>query len=298
MKSINYSLWIFLTVIAFGTMAADDITDETGFQSFGDNYFESNLLFGIESQESISLIYGIADPMIHKDAFKSDISRTGSFELRFNKSVISDMISDTTSLKEYSSHYLALGNMSTVFYDDKIDDNLEVSSWKFSIGDDEGYGYALGENSNIFLYNGSTMHWSKPDFKDAPLAEEVLEKIKVYDDDIRFGREFEAGLIIQPFEFLSVNTAYTRTTVYPRTMFWYMSGSDLLQFMGEVLVDKINDKIFKKFPYAGPITHFILRNAYSYGFSKLREKQMHFPFGPDTAPLIYDQYRIGLTFHF
>ncbi|MCK5741204.1 MAG: hypothetical protein KAH48_03225, partial [Chlorobi bacterium] len=136
MKSIKYSLWIFLTIFAFGSLSAEDITEDPGFQSFGDSYFKGSLLFGINSQDGISLIYGIANPMIHKDAFKSDMSQTGSFELRFGRSVVSDMIDDTLSLKEYTRHYLALSNMSTVFYDDQIDNNLEVSSWKFSIGDD------------------------------------------------------------------------------------------------------------------------------------------------------------------
>jgi hypothetical protein len=50
-------------------------------------------------------------------------------------------------------------------------------------------------------------------------------------------------------------------------------------------------------PYAGPIVHFVLKNALSYGFYELRKKHMNWPV-QTVAPLMYENYKVGLTFAF
>lgn len=255
-------------------------------------------------QPTLEVHFGFSQPSIDNNYVAAKFSQVNSWEARIG-STKKLFYFDKPSVLKYNHNYLFIGNASTDFVSksELKADEIQTNTWKFGLAMSDGYGYNLGTNFNITMYNSNAMVWSQVDFKynDSILKvkpnEADLNYMKYIEGQFRFGNLTEAGLKIQVFSPLSLNVGYERQVVYPRHMFWYWSLSTLIEGLADGAVSAFSEQILKVSPEATPIVHFVLQSALSYGVYELRKNNMNWPTGTE-APVFYDTYKLGLSFSF
>jgi hypothetical protein len=119
----------------------------------------------------------------------------------------------------------------------------------------------------------------------------------LYNKTFRFGNSFQGGLQFKFTDNLGIDASYERSIVYSRHLFWKWGGSELIEVIGQGLIDKFVEEILDSTPAAVPVVNFVLKNALSYGLYELRQDKMNWPF--ETAPpLAFDTFKVGFTFVF
>jgi len=105
------------------------------------------------------------------------------------------------------------------------------------------------------------------------------------------------GILLQIFPMMTLRADYERQIIFPRLSFWKFTGSYAVEMIGEEMLDSFVKEIVRSSPNTGPIVNFILKNGYAYAFYELRKEKMHWPF-TSTEPLMYNSYKVGMTFTF
>ncbi len=209
-------------------------------------------------------------------------------------------------IKELSYNGLLVENYSNEsgLFNSEPETNYQLSYWNFGFAHGEGYGYKLGEHSDIILGQESGFSWLKMQYAFDINRDAEGNALTEFDflqqrlgDDVRFSSYFESFVKIRPLEFISLDLGYQRNIIYPRFQFWYWTVSGLTEGVASAVTDAFIKKISKSSPYAGPAVNFILKNAISYAFMELRKKNMNWPISGEE-PLIINSFNLGINLHF
>ena len=312
MKKINLLL-IALLFLGFNFTKAQEDSTETNVNwdwhwtwNEWDDWKDWKVDFGFShSNPAISLQYGMAK--INREDINEQFVDPNLVELKLGY-IKETPAWETDYILKQSYKYLFLSNTNNQLSGKEANGTeIESDMWRVGFGRSVGYGYKLGENSAIVLYNSYTINWSRIDFKFPdimtinPLAlfvyNQDLEVLKLYDEAFRFGTSGEGGIRVKALQNVMFDVGYERSVVFQRHLFWKWAGSALIEVVSQGLLNGFINEIFESSPAAGPIVNFILKNALTYGIYELRQDKMNWPFNSE-APVSCDQFKFGLTFMF
>jgi len=275
-----------------------------------DKWGDDKLNYGIFDRPMIEVFWGSAKETIHPNAFKENFLDNGNIELRLGESSKRRMVRSpgkTHNIIKQKDSYIFLGNIKSSYSPTKQSKEhlLETSSWRLGIGATSGLGYKMGDAADIVLYHTSALVWTKTDFLDKPnpngLSVNDYQKdwdvINTIGNQIRFGTLFEGGVKFQFADFIGVKLGYERSVVFPRHMFWYWVESEIVEGIGQGLIDQFTDPFVRMSPSAAPIVTFLLKNGLSYAMYELRNKHMNWPVNT-IAPFAIESFKIGVNFTF
>jgi hypothetical protein len=186
-----------------------------------------------------------------------------------------------------------------------IDDSIvnatttSMNLYTFGFIDESGYGYKLGSGSALKFLVAKKSVWSSVDpiSFDNDISGEARQTIRDFTGNIRFGAMMSPTIEFQIIKPLSVRASYTWSQIYPRHMFWYWGGSELIEGIADGIVMASVKAFGKASPSSLPIMNFVLRNAVAYGFKTLRKNQMNWPF-ETAAPMNVTGYSLGVSLNF
>ncbi|MCS7052325.1 MAG: hypothetical protein NZM09_01185 [Ignavibacterium sp.] len=255
-------------------------------------------LFDRKSKPTISISYGA--PNVDSKYFKSINSiKPVNIELKLGTLKQKDYYNSEDIIKS-SFNYFLINNYSTyLIRDNNSVSNLKVDIWRFGFGVQSGFGYKINESFAIIPFTENSVTWSHVDFAyDSTIISNFEnDYLKLFDKSFRFGISSEGGLKFRLINNLCFDFSFERHIIFQRVLFWKLSGSHLIEFASQSLLDNFIDRIFKSSPNAAPIVSFVLKNALSYGFNQLRTERMNWPF-ISASPLFIDQFKIGVNFIF
>lgn len=259
-----------------------------------------NIDFGFRnSSPAISLQYGIAK--LDRNDFQNKFVDPNLIELKLGYIKERDAW-ETDYILEHRYRYFYLSNESNNLSSKKSSGTeIESDMWRFGFGKSSGYGYKIAENTSVIFYNTGSLNWSRIDFKYPNiltlLPDPEIDVLNLYDESFRFGTSSEGGIRFKIIKNIMLDAGYERSIVFQRHLFWKWAGSAIIEEAAQGLLDGFIYRIFKSTPDAGPIVNFVLKNALSYGIYELRKDKMNWPFKSE-APIMYDQFKFGVTFVF
>ncbi len=243
---------------------------------------------------TISFDYGFSSMSLKN--FNETFAKPGIMELKLGYTRQSGSDFDDNILR-YNFKYFYLSSISTNLSGGTINTGeLKTDLWRFGFGRASGYGYKLG-GAAIIPYYAYSVDWSQLRMQDAPLTPNDINAANLFNESFRFGTSAEGGVKFQVIPHLALDASYQRSVIFPRHLFWKWAGSALIEAAGQWGIDSFVDEIKDSSPYAVPVVSFILKNALSYGMYELRKDKMNWPF-ESAAPLMYDQFKFGVTFTF
>lgn len=249
-------------------------------------------LFEFAGAPTLSANYGLYK-LTHKD-LNGNFAEPRAFQLKLGHSD-SKQVWQSENILTSKFKYIAISNITTDLANIAADDpDYETNSWKIAVGKTEGYGYKLGPTA-LFLISGNTIDWTKLKMSAAPADSFDNELTDLYNNTFRFGTSFEAGIRYQIVPQISIEADYERSVVFPRHLFWKWVGSAAIENIGQFLIDRFVDNILDSSPYFAPAISFLLKNGLNFGIYELRKDKMNWPF-KSVPPLMYEQYKFGLTF--
>lgn len=307
MKSIYYLLTIIFLAIQTQSFAQEDTTktnDEWKWRWEDEDKWDwkwnwdDDFDFGFsKSRPAITLNYGLAQ--IDRKNMNKNFVKPNLLELKLGY-IKENSAFGKDDLVSYNYRNVFVANESNKLSGKEANGTeIESDMWRLGFERIRGYGYKLGENSSIILFNGYTLNWSRVDFT-YPLnltVDPEIETLNLYDENFRFGTSGVGGVGVKVIDNLMLNASYERSIIFQRHLFWKWAGSAIIESAAQGLLDKFVDEIFESSPYAGPIVSFVLKNALTYGVYELRKDKMNWPFKSEP-PLTYDQFKFGLTFVF
>jgi hypothetical protein len=186
-----------------------------------------------------------------------------------------------------------------------IDDSVVNASstsmnvYSFGFIDESGYGYKHGEGSSLKFLVGKNSIWSSvnPLSYDASISSDARQTVSDVAGNIRFGATMNPTIEFQVVKPLSIRAGYTWTQIYPRHMFWYWAGSELIEGVADGIVMASVKAFGKASATSLPIMNFVLRNAVAYGFKTLRKNSMNWPF-ETAAPMNLTGWSLGVSLNF
>lgn len=248
--------------------------------------------FSFKGTPAISVNYGF--PKMTMKGLSSTFAKPGNIEIRLGYAS-ERTLRNHEGLLDYSNHFFHVGNINSDLGNASAKE-LSSNNWRFGFGSLSGYGYKFG-SSGLLLNHGFSIDWTKVDVKGIPATAADVQKLEMYNKDFRFGTSWTGNMEIKIIPQLAVDASYERSAVFERHLFWKWAGSVVVETAGQVLIDQFVGEIVNSSPYAAPVVNFILKNAFSYGFYELRKDKMNWPFETD-APLMIDQFKVGMTFVF
>lgn len=170
---------------------------------------------------------------------------------------------------------------------------------RFGSMDETGYGYRLGESSNIsFLVGQSGLSWTSISSSVLPVNEPgQAQAIRDFEGGLRFSETMRPTLAWRIASPVSLRVGYEWTQVYPRHMFWYWAMSSGIEGIADAAASWFAREIGKSSPAAMPIMYFLLRTGVAAGFKALRMNQMNWPF-ETAAPMNIQIWNVGTSIHF
>lgn len=209
------------------------------------------------------------------------------------------VIHNSNSVVKYDFNYLSLNHVNEALGSATGNEPYDIGtkSWRVTISGNEGYGWKLGNQSAIILYSGNGMAWNSIKFTDSleTFAENVA--LRTLSDGIRFGQQYEGGIKIKVFKYLTIGAGYETNQIYPRFLFWKWAGSGIIECTGHGIADWFIGKVKQSTPAVVPIVDFILHNAINYGLYELRKDDMNWPF--ETAdPFVQNNFKVSMAFTF
>jgi hypothetical protein len=198
---------------------------------------------------------------------------------------------------KYKFKFFHVGNFTTNLSGNLKSSDLISNTWRFGFGWSSGYGYDLGKGFSITPYHQSSCDWTMVNMQSTPSNPTDIYATDLYNKTFRFGNSFQGGVLFNFTDNFGIDASYERSIVYSRHLVWKWGAGELLEVIGQGLIDKFVDEILDSSPNAVPVVNFLLKNALSYGIYELRQDKMNWPF--ETAPpLAFDQFKIGIKFVF
>ncbi len=287
-----------LSLFSFAYLFAQD-EDTTGSDNgwwnhhhrFRFHCFEKDFTGG---RPTLSFDYGISNISL-KD-FNESFAKPGMLELKlgYTHQSSDDVVG---YILDYNFKYFYISNFSTDLSGGAINaGELKTDLWRFGFGRASGYGYKLG-GAAIIPYYSYSVDWSQLRMVDAPLNANDLNTTNLFNESFRFGTSTEGGIRFQIIPHLALDAGYQRSIIFPRHLFWKWTGSALIEAAGQWGIDGFVNEVLDSSPYAVPVVSFVLKNALSYGIYELRKDEMNWPF-ESASPLMYNQFKLGVTFVF
>lgn len=273
---------------------SDCVSDSENWDDFDFDWeFEAK---EFELRGSPTIAFGFGQPRISLNNFNSGFSNPNYPELKLGYTSIHESKYSDDVLR-YRFNHIFLGNSFTKTNSSNSSSNdIRTDMWRFGFGWATGYGYDLGQSS-IIPYHSTSMAWSRVQFKDAMQNPSDAAFAERFDEAFRFGTGAEAGVRFKIIPLVSLDVSYERSIIFERHLFWKWAGSGIIEAAAQGMLDHFVGKIGKSSPAALPIVSVILKSALSYGIYELRQEKMNWPFN-STAPLSYDQFKVGMTFNF
>lgn len=247
---------------------------------------------------TIELEYGMNEAHYNKDVFSQDFNPNNRFMGKIGFANYGETVAGSGLLKY---------NFSSLFAGHSFGDTenlsesglINTSITSFGVMSSNGYGYTLSDNFFIILTHGGGLSWNLVNFTypDGVIDASELDMIKVMDDGVRFGETFETGIKIRLIDNIGITGTYSENLIMPRFLIWHWSLGKLIEGTSQVFADFFVNRVKKTSPELVPILYFVVKNGISYGFNRLREKNMNWP--SDTAPPLFQQnVNIGISFIF
>lgn len=265
-----------------------------------DNYKEWDLNFwGMDSfkdlkRPTIELEYGF-NQSYYNTVLSKEFNPNNRFMGKIGYANYGETVEGSGLLKyDFSSLFYAqsLGDVDKLSDDGKLNTNV----MSFGVMSSNGYGYTLGENFFIILTHGTGLSWNSLDFSDPDgvIDPSQIDLIKVMDNGIRFGELYEAGVKIRLIENIGLSANYSENMIMPRFQFWYWSLGKVIEGTTQGLAELFISRVKTTSPELVPIIYFVIKNGISYGFNRLREKNMNWP--SETAPPLFEKnVNIGIS---
>ena len=117
----------------------------------------------------------------------------------------------------------------------------------FGFNGSKGYGWKLSDKGDqaIILYQSSGIRWTNSDFSyqnpNVFLPDSITSQKRISDNarldyisgQMRFGTTRTAGIKIQMMDNFALTGEFERNVIFPRTMFWYWTGSEVIYETGD-----------------------------------------------------------------
>ncbi|MEM4260938.1 MAG: hypothetical protein QXG00_06890 [Candidatus Woesearchaeota archaeon] len=296
---IVFTLSIFL--IPFSTFLYSKDKD-TSYNSKDDDFFKpfkKKVTRYLEIQKPYTEAnWGISNPSINKDVF--DGTFESIYEADFRLGYQSKWNNEyDSSIIDYTNHYFFLAHSSSDLISKKdLHNNIEARAWKLGFMNTDGYGYKISGQTNLIFYHSLGLQWTKVDFLNIDRTKfSQVDAVETYNDYFHFGEQWESGIKLQLFNFLSLNANYERQIIYPRHMFWYWTMGKMIEGVGYGLLESFTQSVMKSSTWALPVVNFILKSGLSYGIYELKKDRMNWPF-ETVSPLMYDNFKVGISFNY
>lgn len=294
---IKSSILLFLLIFSANpllSMVDKDTIAHTKFQKYlSEIYSYPNK---VENFNIMSFNTGVSLLSVSQ-GFRTKLARTYLFELRYGYIRFNEDI-DAPGRVYLANEYIYIQSNSAHLKPNAWQLNgLPTDSWRFGFAFRNGYGYILGENKYLTFNHTGAINWSRIDVEWPSLIDSDQKVLDRFDEQFRFGIEFESGVSYSVADFLQLDLAYNHAITTPDLQTFPLIGSSLLELAIQRTIDYIAyDYIWQK-PDETPIANFIVKNLISYVFYELRRYNQHWPFVSDV-PLNFDSFRIGCTFVF
>ncbi len=256
---------------------------------------------------TLQLIYSWNQGDYNKDIFTSDFANINAAEIRLGWTKQKSLFS-TNNVTKFKYPYFFFNFMEKTLNSKEISvndlRNYVTKNVQFGFAEMKGYGYQFTPNSGLYLYHGTGISWNSINFESKiPLVRPTEQMIKneqmleTYTGIMRFGQNFESGLKLQVYDPVSITASYSRSIIFPRHLFLQWAVSNMIEGIGQGIVDEFSKAVIKSSPSFGPIVNFVLKTGVSYGFYELRKTKMNWPFN-SVSPLMYDSWKVGMSFEF
>lgn len=243
---------------------------------------------------TLSVTYGLTS--VTQEEFAPAIAPSASLQMKIGGSIIRWEDADAGIVK-YKFEYFDLAAIAPRLRGTSPGADAAVESWRVGGSFESGLGYGAPESMSLVFYDSWALNWSKVVVPDQALTADQLAMLKNYEGSLRFGTLGEGGLKFRVGRIFSVDAAYERSMIFPRTLFWGWVGSEMIERIVQYGADRFVDRVLDSTPAAAPILSFVLKNGISWGFYELRKKQMNWPF--TSAPgMLNDTWKVGLSMMF
>lgn len=293
------SFALSLQVTAQDTKSSE-VTDSSKIKKDKDDFDDWNDYKNTFSEKpTIQLIYSWNQGDYNKDIFSADFENINAAEVRIGWTKQKSLL-ENSNIHKFKYPYFFFNFMEKTLNSKEIslnDSNKYITkNVQFGFAEMKGYGYQFTPKSGLYLYHGGGISWNSINYENKPdsMNNSVLE---TYKGIMRFGQNFESGLKFQVYSPVSITASYNRSIVYPRHLFLQWAVGGLIEGIGQGIVDEFSKAVIKSSPKLGPIVNFVLKTGVSYGFYELRKTKMNWPFN-SVSPLMYDSWKIGMSFEF
>ena len=298
-------LLLFLLTLALIIPAYSQEEDTTSTDTDWENWdknkdndwdkIESHMFdFKIKGAPTIELNYG--GSTMNLKSISNKFTKPGLLELKLGYTTDKSYNGSDYILK-YKFKYFHVGNFTPNLSGNENSNDLMTNTWRFGFGWASGYGYDIGSGFSITPYHQGSFDWTMVSMQTTPSNAPDINTTDLFNKTFRFGNSAQGGIQFKFTDNLGIDASYERSVVYSRHLFWKWGGSELIEVIGQGLIDKFVEEILDSTPSAVPVVNFLLKNALSYGIYELRQDKMNWPF-ESAAPLAFDQFKIGIMFVF
>jgi hypothetical protein len=300
----TFILCLSIVAALAGTAVAQDTTDAKKKKSTADaEWMDLDLS---ERTPAISLFYGGATSSRESIAgtFEPNMVFGGTLGMERQKVWSRD---PSIVVRHASMAYLWYGGaadaqgVTTPMQGDEpaLATSTAANYYRFGFTDETGFGYKLGEKSNVtFIVAPSVLSWAVVQ-PQAVLASDTAsaQGLRDFEGNLRFGESMHPAIAWRVAEPISLRVGYQWSQIYPRHLFWFWFLSQGIEGIADAGATWFAREIGKSSPAAMPIVYFLLRNGVAAGFKALRMNQMNWPFTTE-APLNVQMWTVGFDVHF
>jgi hypothetical protein len=267
-----------------------DNNGDSKWDKIGSHMFD----FKIKGAPTIELNYG--NSKMNLKSISSKFAYPGLLELKLGYTT-DKSYKGSDYITNYNFKYFDLSNFTSNLSGNGNSSDILSNSWRFGLGCASGFGYDLGEGFEIVPYHQSSFDWTMVNIQSTPSNPADRNNTDLFNKDFRFGNSFQGGIKFKFMNNIGLDASFERSVIYSRHLFWKWGASEIIETVGEGLIDKFVDEILDSTPNAVPVVNFLLKNALSYGFYELKQDKMNWPF-ETAAPMTLDQFKIGISFVF
>ena len=267
-----------------------DKNTDNEWDKIGSHMFD----FKIKGAPTIELNYG--GSQMHLKSITNKFAKPGLLELKLGYTT-DKSYNGSDYVSKYNFNFFHISNFTTNLSGNQNSPDLITNSWRFGLGWASGFGYDLGNGFEITPYCQSSFDWTMVNMQSTPSNPADIYTTDLFNKTFRFGNSFQGGIQLKFIDNLGIDASYERSIVYSRHLFWKWGVSELIEVVGQGLIDEFVDEILDSTPSAVPVVNFLLKNALSYGLYELKQDKMNWPF-ETVPPLAFNQFKIGITFVF
>jgi hypothetical protein len=293
------SVFIISTCLVFSQTDTDKTESEVAEADSNYSKWDFDFWLGAENAEvrrpTIEIDYGQNQANIQQNYFSSEFNENNRIIGKIGFSSYGETVAGSGYLKYKFTSVLAgnsIGDIDEVLTDGTVNSNI----WTFGLNTTDGYGYSLGGKASLLLTHGAGMAWNSLNFSqnNQAIDSSDISRLELFEDGIKFGDRFEAGIKLRMIEKLGVSFTYSENLILPGHLFWHWTLGKLIEGTAHSLSSYFVSTFVDSSSALVPIVYFILHNGISYGANRLKEDNMNWP-SNTTAPLIQKNFNIGLT---